>query len=245
MSMINNEIDTRGIRWVRCDKCGDSKKPWKAHCAIYPDGGSYCFRCAHFEELELSDLVDLMLQNSELVQQSLEKNSVSIRNSVSNYFWSRAKILPQYKIDNSPDWVSFEMRDINGQRTGWHNRNMIRKVCDNEGRRGIGFYGDSLVSSMSSPLIIVEGPADVISTRHVCVFGAISKNSLKFFRLQYVWFHPDPDQIDTELKLYKFIEKIIKPAQDDYMINVQGLIVGNDDPDKATILKHIPLKELV
>jgi hypothetical protein len=137
----------------------------------------------------------------------------------------------------------FEMRDCNGSRIGWHMR-YPGKVMHNEGRRGIGYTTVKLWSTPSQPLIVVEGPFDVIDNRAACVFGAISLSSLRHFRLQWVWLWPDPDMLDTPEKRRRFSRRVVAPALDE-MVFVQGVILSNGDPDEATVKNHLTLEEVL
>lgn len=240
-SMIAGKQDRNGLRWARCGECGDSRKSWKAHMLIDEKGSTYCLRCGHSSHLSVENLIALVLGDKS-IDEVLEEQSASVREP--KQVWHRAPLLPQYEIVDEPDWVSFEMRDANGNRVGWHNRNMRDKKCDNDGKRGIGYLGRSLVSSPSRPLIVVEGPADVLTERDVCVFGTISYSVAKWLRLQYVWLFPDPDQLDSQHKRRRFVERVVTPMVSDGMVIVQGVILGNDDPDVATKKVHVPVDEL-
>lgn len=240
-SMIAGKEDRNGFRWVRCEVCGDSRKSWKAHKLIDKKGSTYCLRCGHSSHLSIENLISLVLGDKS-IDEVLDEQAGAIRTP--KQVWNRAPLLPQYEIEDEPDWVSFEMRDANGNRVGWHNRNMREKQCDNDGKRGIGYVGRSLVSSPSRPLIVVEGPADVLTERDVCVFGAITRGSAKWLRLQYAWLFPDPDQLDSRAKRRRFVERVVVPMIEEGMVIVQGVIVGNDDPDVATKKVHVPVDEL-
>lgn len=238
--MINGTT-RNSITWARCEECGDSKKSWKAHKLIDDKGSTYCFKCGHSSQLGIGELIELML-GDKTVEELLEERATAERNPAQ--LWSRGTMLDQYAITGEKDWVSYQMRDCNGNLTGWHNRNIKVKECDNEGRRGIGYIGSSLVSSPSQPLTVVEGPTDVLTSNHSCVFGTICASTMKHYRLQYTWLYPDPDQLDTAAKRSSFVRKTVFPAIDDGMVFVQGVIVGNGDPDVATVTKHIPLEQL-
>jgi hypothetical protein len=238
--MRDGETDRNGNRWVRCEACGDSKKnPWKAHKMVDPNGGAYCFLCADSTKLGMADMIDVALGYAH-VEEVLERGEGRERTPRLNGRFTR---LERFDIEGDPAWDSFEQRDQFGRVIGWHNRHKSRKVCENEGRRGLGYVEDSLLSSPSGPLVVVEGPYDVITDRHVCVFGTISRPVLKRFRLQYVWLFPDPDQICTQPKRQRFHENVVGPALDD-LVFVLGVIHGNADPDEATVLVHVPEREL-
>lgn len=241
--MIANTTDRHGITWIRCQECGDTSKTRnKAHCMVDDKGSTFCFRCGHSTQLDIGSLIDIAL-GDKTVDEALEEAMARDREEA--YVWLRGTVLQQFAIIGENHLVSYQMRDPNGKVLGWHNRNTRVKECENEGKRGVGYVGDSLVSSPSSPIIVVEGPADVISERHACVFGAITASSLKHFRLQYCWLQPDPDIIDTIRKRKRFLDTVYWPAINDGMVFCQGIIVGNGDPDEATKLEHFTNAHIV
>lgn len=241
--MVANTRDRHGITWIKCQECGDSRKHRnKAHCMVDDKGSSYCFRCGHSTQLDIGSLIEIALGDKtvdEVMQEAAE------RDREPSSIWLRGYVLQQYAIEGEPNWVSYEMRDCNGKRVGWHDRNMRIKEARNDGARGIGFVGDYLTSSPSTPLTVVEGPCDVLTDRHVCVFGTISVSTLRHLRLQYCWLQPDPDQIDSITKRRRFVERVYWPAINDGMVMCQGIIVGNGDPDEATTLYHYSNAEIV
>lgn len=237
--MANNGIK----HFIRCQECGDSRKhPWKKHCQVFDDGATYCYRCGHSTKLSMETFIAFVLGDM-TIEEAIQESMDQVREYQPG-IWNRGQLLDQYAIDGEAFWVSYQMRDCNGKVIGWHNRHTRVKEVENEGRRGIGYVGEKLTSSPSSPLIIVEGPADVITTQHVCVFGSLSASALKQCRLQYMWLQPDPDMLDTKLKRKKFVERVTTPAIENGMCFLQGVIVGNADPDEATKLLHIPVEEL-
>lgn len=239
--MIANTTDRHGITWIKCQECGDSKKNRnKAHCMVDDKGSTFCFRCGHSTQLDIGSLIEIAIGDKtidEALSEAMEKDREA------SYVWLRGTVLQQFAIVGENHLVSYQMRDCNGKVLGWHNRNTRIKECENEGKRGIGFVGDHLVSSPSTPVIVVEGPADVISERHVAVFGAITASALRHFRLQYCWLQPDPDILDTKLKRKQFYERVVQPAINDGMVFVLGVIIGNGDPDEATKLEHFTVAE--
>ena len=62
MAYYPGTIDQYGRRWERCNQCGDSDNPNHAHRAIYPDGGSWCFRCSSYQDTSIADLLELWLE---------------------------------------------------------------------------------------------------------------------------------------------------------------------------------------
>jgi len=227
-AMIDGARDEDGVRWARCPVCGDSvKNPRKAHMMIDLKGSTYCFHCGHSSQLGLSELIDLALDERSLDE--ILESTITDRGAKEQ---RRFSLLQTFEDEEVPEADAFEMRDQHGRRVGWHVR-YPGKRFKNEGDRGIGYVAPLLKSKPYEPLVIVEGPYDVIKQNYVSVFGAITAGTLaKFFRLQYVWLFPDPDQVDSELKRWRFAEKVIKPALD-AMVFIQGVLLAPGDPDEV------------
>ena len=236
-SMINSVRDVHGNTWIRCQECGDSKKSNRAHCMVDKKGSTYCFRCGHSTQLDIDTLIEIAL-GDKTVEEALEELG---HEDVRPWSSPRPTKLAVYGIDGT-ETISFPMRDHNGKVIGWHDREPGIKGI-NTGRRGLGYVGETLTSTQSRPYIVVEGPYDVISDRHVCVFGLITPSTMKYLRMQYVWLQPDPDQIDTIAGRAKFFERVVKPIHES-MTWLQGVIVGNADPDEATVTKHFTVDQV-
>lgn len=235
-SMIDGVKDHNGHTWLKCPECGDSIKSRRCHMMVDSKGSCYCFRCGYSSQLSVEALIGIALGDSS-IDEELEGLGHEDTHPVSSL---RKTALETYG-EEGRDVISFQMRDHNGTVVGWHDREPGMKGL-NTGRRGLGYVGDKLTSSPSSPLVIVEGPYDVISDRHVCVFGMITPSAVKYLRLQYVWLQPDPDQIDTIAGRAKFLERVITPIRES-MTFLEGIIVGNADPDEATITKHFSVED--
>ena len=152
-------------------------------------------------------------------------------------FPERKTALPTYIC--AEGFYTWNMRTPQGKTVGQLYRATDRKSMYTHGAKGFGFVGERLTSSQSSPLIIVEGPYDCLTDRHVATFGALTKSILRKLRLQYVWLHPDGDWIDTRAKRERF-EGMIRELVNDHMVFVLGYIVGDaNDPDECTKLTHI------
>lgn len=226
------------MNWIRCPKCGDSKKHlYKKHCAIYDDGSTYCFRCQESSKLSIEALLAIALGDmttDEVLDGAWDETS----------FWpapsTRFTRLQVYLREGFDECDSFQMRKPNGDVVGWHDRTVGSKTFTNEGHRGLGFVGSSLTSSPSSPLVVVEGPYDVITDRHVCLYGAITKSSLRRLRLQHCWLHPDPDMVSTAAQRMEFVS-MARFVRDEYGVFIYGYILSNGDPDECTQMEHIKL----
>ncbi len=225
---------------IRCQECGDSKKnPWKKHCAVFEDGGTYCVRCGHSSQLGMEAQIELAMSLIS-VEEAIETDWEEIDRSCTDINTERFTHLDIYESEGLEDYYSFRMRSVNGTILGYHNRHKKKKTFHNEGYRGFGYVGDKLISTPDRPLVIVEGPYDVIEPHYVCVFGTLNKSSLKALRLQYVYLWPDPDCLDTEIKRLKF-DQMCHDLDEDNMVFVKGFIISNDDPDKATKKEFIQL----
>lgn len=242
-SMIAGKTDRNGFTWIRCinPECGDSvKHNWKAHCLVDKKGSTYCFKCGQSTTLSIDLLMQIALGNKS-IDEALDE-AIAIRTDLRPWASQRPTRLATYGIDDDPLAVAFPMRDHNGEIIGWHDRKPGEKGI-NTGRRGLGYVGRTPKSSPANPLIIVEGPFDVISDRHVCTFGTITKSTFRYLKLHYVWLQPDPDIIDTDWKRSRFVQNVVNPVND-ALVFVQGVIVGNADPDEATQLMHFTLDEV-
>lgn len=229
----------------RCDRCtGHTTGNTRLTKQIYDDGGAYCHRCGYVwkgtnvVEL-LKSLQNDFEQDDELVQ-PLYNWRTHRRYPVE---CERTTILNTYQSIRQ-NYVAIRMTRSDGVIVGFHNRSTVSKDFFTEGDRGISFVGDKLTSSPSKPIIIVEGPWDCISERHVCVYGMLTKNNLsKHFKLQHCWLQPDVDVIDTADKRRKF-EQMIRELVSDHMVFIQGYIIGNGDPDEATVLVHRNIQDI-
>lgn len=217
---------------VRCPFCGDSvKNPHKKHGRLNTRYGLYyCFRCGYGAKLpettlrkywsafiaEVSDVIE------EEDQPDITPGAGSPRPaSVDRYHTTLSNIL----------WDVFENRTPEGKHAGWllrHGREMLTI-----GRGGFVYSGENLYSSPSDPLIVVEGPYDIISPRHTAVGRMISKGISRTLKGQCIIIHPDSDApIPVELFQSPFISSI-------------GVLLSEVDPDEASEILYLPRKELL
>lgn len=227
--MVDGAIDDDGIRWARCPNCGDSAtNRHKAHMLIDTKGSTYCYKCGHSSQLSIGDLIDVALGNKS-VDEAVEAAELGIRDEARTF--RRPSLLTVFS-DDTPGADAFEMRNQHGERTGWHIRYPGKKFS-NEGDRGIGFIGNWLVSRPFEPLVVVEGPYDVVKPNYVCTFGTMNAGNLaKFFRMQFVWLFPDQDIVANKTTRARFADQVIKPALD-AMVFIQGVILAPGDPDEV------------
>ena len=191
-----------GELWLRCPDCGDSSThPNKAHFSINTRTGKYhCFRCGtggtvppryFFRILGLVDVEDVVgpiFEEEEVIDPLPGAGS------------GRSSCLERYHLvtvqDEAPHklvWDAFEMRNAKtGENSGWMLRRPKKSMAT--GHRGYGWVGeDTPRSTILDPLKVVEGPYDVVSDRHICVYGFISNASLRGLRGHYVKLIPDGD----------------------------------------------------
>lgn len=237
MSMVANTFDNQGRFWTRCQVCGDSqKRHWVGHRCNFPDGGYHCYKCGDNGQLGMQALLalalgDISIEEAEEWEPDARYGTVSQRHT----------LLTTLEHPYDPNYVTFEMCNCNGLIVGYHNRHRSKKTFNNEGAKGVGYVPDKLVSSPSEPIVVVEGPYDVVKPNYVSVFGTINQGSLKHLRYQHCWLFPDPDILDTIAKRVRFWQRVILPASQ--YVFIEGIILGNDDPDEATVLEHIKLKD--
>ncbi len=227
--MFDGQIGSKGEVYRRCNACGDSNTPGHAHMACYPEGSSYCFRCGDSQKLSIKAL--LAIASGDIsVEEALEIGWEEWETGQS--FHERRTCLEVLKSDDFPDHYVFEMRGVNGELRGYHCRDMKSKKFHNVGKRGYGFNG-SLVSYPDRPLVIVEGPWDVIEEHYVCVFGSISLSTLKTLALHNLWLFPDYDVINSAQKRSDFVSRVVKPALD-IPISILGVMFNGGDPDELS-----------
>lgn len=231
--MYVGQTTSKGTKFIRCTDCGDSSNPKHAHCEVYQDGGTHCHRCKVSHKGTLKRMIE-MLETFEDVELDQDEWT-PIQGKLT--FPTRKTALPTYIC--AEGFYTWNMRTPQGRTVGQLYRAIDRKSMYSHGAKGLGFVGERLQSSPSSPLIVVEGPYDCITDRHCTVFGTLSKSVLKRLKLHYIWLFPDGDWIDTKVKRERF-EQMIRELVNDHMVFVLGYIVGDaNDPDECTQLRHI------
>lgn len=236
--MRPGHIDNRGRQFFRCPECEDSDNLKKAHAFVDLHGNTYCYRCQHSGKLSTEAYIDLILGEVS-VEEALEF-SLDISQQI-KYTEGRSTLLTKYQGNGSE---AFSMRDQRGNLIGWHER-YPNKFQVNSGKRGLNWQGaddgEPLVSSSQHPIILVEGPYDVIRPDYVVCYGQPAYATLKHLKYHHVWVFPDPDLIDTKTKRIRFVRNL--ELANSNLCFIKGLIVGNNDPDKATITNFVSLSE--
>jgi len=212
--------------WVRCPFCGDSQNdPDKAHFSINADGLYYCLKChtggrlGHKEFLAVAPLFGR--------EQIEVTEATPLPDLIPGSGNLRPSRLHRFHLSSGED--AFQMRDQLGNVIGIASVGDHRRIY---GKRGLG-YRNYLVSSVSHPLIIVEGPYDVLYDDEVCMFGLPSPASLQMLKGQFIILCPDGDLWIEPAKtkiLVSIVRRIIK-MKDPILLGVQ-VIPGGLDPDE-------------
>lgn len=236
-------IDDAGRQYFRCGECGDSSNPNKAHAFCDRMGKTWCYRCEHRGELSLEAMIALALGEVGSVEEALafEVPDLSQLQTIDS---GRPTLLTKY--DNG-DYEGFPMRESNGKIIGWHKRDKYSKHFHNEGKRGINWYGSEagyqLTSCPASPITLVEGVYDCIDPSYVSAHGTVSYRTLSQLRFHDVIVYPDPDVIESKQGRRRLVRAL--ELANNNLCFVQGIMCGNDDPDKATEKVFVPLKEAI
>lgn len=184
--------------WLRCPHCGDSSKsPDKAHYSVNSEGKFHCLRCKAGGRLPLRDYLAFVYQdNADLIPDvdTLVDWEEVLDDIQPGSAYPRGSALDRYHITTPHHrWDVFLSRNVKGEILGLclsdlenHKRMVIGKVL-------LGWQGDTLLSSPTSPLRLVEGPYDVLSERDVCTFGLPARSHLKALRGHTIVLCPDGD----------------------------------------------------
>lgn len=187
--------------WVRCPLCGDSeRRPWVAHAVIDLETGRFhCFRCSQSTtvpdwypvrpteltrgtplpsvEAEASSPTPLFSPGSGTGRPSA---MLRFRQGSDDIFFSTSGGFMRVQRLVTPAGERFSKRSVGPTRSGL----------------GLGrFLSLPLASSYDSPIVIVEGPYDVLDGfSDACLFGAIpTRAQLELLEGQYVVLRPDAD----------------------------------------------------
>ena len=222
--------------WQRCPFCGDSpSNPHKAHFFVSLSTLSYhCYRCGESGILPLKAILSLM-EDPEFVSQISQIASTDDPRgpAAKNKFellqeqllqgpgTARAsKLNRQHVIRHEKLYDAFEQRDSTGTVTGYNLRRGKNesKEAYSLGSGGLGYVGKTL-QDVTGPILLVEGPYDVLGPARVCVYGLYAIRVLKMLRGRIVIMVPDGDVWHRPELLWQ-IHKNIRKAE----INVMGFI---------------------
>lgn len=246
-------IQSEGEYISRCPSCGDSDNKNHGHLSINLHKGLYhCLKCGYSGKLRGKDLFNLGIEIPDTHNQQLDTTNIVIDNmypfSVSKRFSKLARKTAIIQ-DNYYDYV--DITNQNNERVGFHLRLSKPKMSYTLGKRGIGFVGDTLVSSYENPIHVVEGIYDVLEDRDVCVFGFITKNSIRFFKSQYVVLAPDGDVWKDRNKYKLFLKTIRKYyySRTTYLKGIRYIPDGKDideiEKDRIQFIDRESIGELL
>ena len=212
--------------WIRCPFCGDSQNdPTKAHFSVNADGLYYCLKCHTGGRLGNKEFLAVAPLFG---KESIELEEVqALPELIPGPGSQRASRLHRYHLPTGED--AFQMRNQKSEIIGIATIGKQRRIY---GKRGLG-YRDVLVSSPQKPLIIVEGPYDVLYDDEICLFGLPSPGALKMLKGQYIILCPDGDlwvEPEKTKILISIVKRIVK-MKDPILVGVQ-MIPGGLDPDE-------------
>lgn len=224
--------------WVRCPECGDSQHDQtKAHCNIdLRRFVYYCYRCGSGGKLSSREILNLVDQwNLDLgIEKTQGSTSLDeLPELVPGAGSHRDSALDRYHfIHRQKTYDAFYLREPRDNTIcGVHLRSGKLKIS--LGDLGYAWpHAEPLVSSISDPLFLVEGPYDVLTDRFVSVMGLIAMNRLKLLSGHFVVLFPDGDVWQDTFLLRRTITTL-RSALMSNRIYVAGMIFipGGGDPD--------------
>lgn len=181
---------------IRCPSCGDSSDPNKGHFYINPvKAVGHCMKCDYSPKITPAQLFKIFQTYDFDLAITVEREDEELPQLSPGAGSDRYSALDRFHVvDDDILYDAFISRtpgnpdDIAGIYLRGPN-----KFSRMDGRKSLGWSGNRLVSSADDPIILVEGPYDVRSDRYVCVFGMITKSSLKYLTGHYVILMPDGD----------------------------------------------------
>jgi hypothetical protein len=182
--------------WQRCPYCGDSQHDTeKAHFSINRETGTYhCFRCQQSGLLSPMQYMQFLAGTLNMPATSpggasKEQLPLILSSLLPGAATTRHSALDRYHTPSNED--AFLIRGSSLDITGVM-LNKGSKII--YGNRGIAWPGDEeLTASPDDPLIVVEGPYDVVGPRDVCTFGLPSRRSWHLLAGYNVILCPDGD----------------------------------------------------
>lgn len=240
--------------WQRCPFCGDSPtSPNKAHFFVSLSTLSYhCYRCGESGILPLKAILRLV-NNPEFISQLSRRSAtaIALKDPRSSEAKSKFELLQEqllsgpgtarasglrrlHVIRHGKLYDAFEQRDPVGIVLGYNLRRGKdeTKEAYSLGSRGLGYIGETL-RAIVGPILLVEGPYDVLGPARVCVYGLYPMTILKMLKGKIIVVVPDGDVWNRPELLWR-IHKNIKRAK----INVVGFIELPEhlDPGDVSVL---------
>lgn len=230
--------------WLRCFFCGDSTRDKsKAHFSINLTTGLYhCHRCGEggrYSPYHIARLTGVVLTTLGPPDQTMPKKEVDISMAAEMLLdgpgSTRHSALARYHITTrTHDLVDAFMsrspagivRGVHLRRPGWSR---------NVGERRLGFPGNSLWWSPSTPRRIVEGPYDVLADNDICTFGMPTVRQLSQLSAHSLIFCPDGDVWPNEALLGRYLATITH-----WPLKVVGfeILEKDQDPDDVPVRKR-------
>ena len=223
--------------WVRCPICGDSKRrPWVAHAVVDLDRGSFhCHRCGHSSSW-IEGFVPKW-EKSPLKETEIPEEWQPIPGPAT----ARFSALARYHLGGDELF-----RSSSG---GWLRITPDRRrFAQGPLRQGLGipkFRSIPLVSSPASPIVVVEGPWDVLDAfSDVCLFGALpTRAQLLLLRGQFLVLRPDHDVLAPGSLLRDPFVRVWSASQS-IVVGVDLIPGDPDDLANSSDLRRIPLSSL-
>ena len=235
-------VNERGHVFFRCQECGDSNDQSKAHAFCDTKGRIYCYKCGYSEDLPMGAWLDYALHGVPL-EEVAESHYISEYGRQAEPM-GRPTLLTKFQRGDNVEADLFSMRDGRGNQEGWHIRYPNRRF-ENEGYHGLGWSesdnGRLLTSSLERPLVLVEGPYDVVRHNFVSAFGQIRYGTWTQLRAHVAWSWPDPDIISTVAGRRRHIEMLLRA--NDNLCFIRGLVISDRDPDECTWYRKLPLMD--
>ena len=187
-----------GELWLRCPYCGDSTKhPTRAHYSVNTEGYEHCLRCKAGGRITTAELIKLIVEHTgkEVVEIKRKENWKSVYHKFESGAGSpRRSGLVRYHLTTERGiFDCFIIRNGRGKTVGVQLCSVRTKSKRIYGTRGISYRGKRIISSLSRPIILVEGPYDVWDEHHICAFGLPGPSTYRMLRGQFVILCPDGD----------------------------------------------------
>jgi len=241
------ELDRKGELWLRCPHCGDSQRSAaKAHYSVNVlKGVGHCVRCGASDRLSVRQQFELLGEYGDsLPVEALQRASDVLRpDGPGDDTWllpgpgsNRRSALARHHYQSAKAlWDVFEIRDPKHNEVIGHYCRAEPKVSRIIGEKGLGWVGEDLISSIDSPLRIVEGPYDVTGGRDVCVFGFIGPSVLRSLHGHFVILVPDGDVWQDTALTKRFMGTVTAYLNSPRSAMILGLEVlpGGLDPDEC------------
>lgn len=235
--------------WIRCPECGDSQHDLtKAHLNVDLRRFIYhCYRCGYSGKLSASDAFKLFDRlNLEIIlyinPRDLEnRDPLELPELIPGAGSDRRSLLSRFHLPSSSGTIydAFEMRDPRDNVIcGIHLRSGNKKLT--LGDSGFSWVGDEpILSSFDDPIILVEGPYDVIDPKCLCMYGFLSSLRLGLLKGHTVALCPDGD-VWLEKFLFSRIARTIQKMLSSQLVYLYGLYMlpNGLDPDEVDDLSQ-------